>query len=189
MVCWVCWNKWNHRSQHPKPGGAMMNYQPYCMIRLMGFILAKNTTHLSIVPAPSKGCQLNPKGRELTPLRNHLAPLWRCWCLIFPDVWVPLPMIAARHATSPGGCKPGQKTWHESNLTDSIFGTYRIPNRILKIRNAQSTTRQGAIFWSRSLGTFFLSSWRLQYIIGTNISKDPSRNTYSAKGPWKKNKV
>ena len=32
------------------------------------------------LPAPSKGCQLNPKGWWIDTLqRNNLAPLWRCW--------------------------------------------------------------------------------------------------------------
>ena len=36
-------------------------------------------------PAPSKGCQLNPMDGELTPFRNHLAPLWRCWD---SNIWI-----------------------------------------------------------------------------------------------------
>ena len=41
------------------------------------FIYSKN----QLVPGPSKGCQLNLRDGELTPFRNHLAPLWRCWYL------------------------------------------------------------------------------------------------------------
>ena len=43
---------------------------------------AKNREKWFNHPAPSKGCQLNPKGWWIDTLqRNHLAPLWRCWMM------------------------------------------------------------------------------------------------------------
>ena len=46
-------------------------------------LLFDDTGYCSRVPAPSKGCQLNPRDGELTPVRNQIGIVWKVWVYVY----------------------------------------------------------------------------------------------------------